>query len=144
MSSSKSVSERFWEKVEKTDGCWMWTASLFEKGYGQFTLNGRNRRAHRVAYEMAHGEVPSDLQINHLCGNPSCVRPDHLYAGTQSQNMRDKVSHGNNEFANKTHCPQGHPYDNTNTSVRKTGSGVGRSCRACDAQRHRERRALAS
>lgn len=122
--------ERFWSKVEKTDGCWLWTGSRSTGGYGYFYLNGRNSPAHRVAYEMLVGPIPAGLQIDHLCRVRNCVNPAHLEPVTQRENLlRGETVTARS--ASRTHCPQGHPYDAENTSVRKTGK---RDCRTC----HRE------
>jgi hypothetical protein len=85
----------FWAKVDKNGGvpahlpdlreCWLWTASLFVGGYGRFGA----QRAHRVSWELHHGEVPEGLFVLHRCDNPRCVNPGHLFLGTQTDNMRD-------------------------------------------------------
>jgi hypothetical protein len=86
--------ERFWQKVEKTETCWNWTGCKHEKGYGLFSVKNRNRRAHRVSYEMHCGKIPDGMQVLHDCDNPSCVRPDHLFLGTNADNMADKCAKG--------------------------------------------------
>jgi len=88
----KTEFERFEEKVERIteSGCWLWTGSLNNKGYG--TLNGGY--AHRKSYEMHNGPIPDGLNILHYCDTPSCVRPSHLWAGTQLQNIGDAKAKG--------------------------------------------------
>ncbi len=91
--------ERFWEKVQKTDGCWLWTGSLHDKGYGQFAVREgeseyRTVKAHRYALELHTGQSLGELQALHRCDNPPCVRPDHLYPGTHHDNMRDRAERG--------------------------------------------------
>ena len=81
--------ERFWAKVNKTDGCWLWTACKLRSGYGQFCLNEKMLKAHRVSWEMAFGTIPPGLLVLHKCDVPACVRPDHLFLGTQQENMDD-------------------------------------------------------
>jgi hypothetical protein len=86
--------DRFWQKVEKTETCWNWTACAHPKGYGLFSIRNRNRRAHRVSYEMHCGPITDGMQVLHECDNPRCVRPDHLFLGTNADNMADKCAKG--------------------------------------------------
>lgn len=101
---------RFWAKVNKTDGCWLWTASRSggrkREQYGQFVVTVapnmvRRIGAHVWAYEQANGPVPSGLEIMHLCHNRLCVRPDHLSVGTRSENVRASVAEGHYHVPHK-------------------------------------------
>jgi hypothetical protein len=83
--------ERFWSKVDKTDGCWEWTGTLNGKGYGQIRINGRYVKAHRYSWILHNGNSIDGLLVCHKCDNTMCVRPEHLFLGTQSDNMRDCV-----------------------------------------------------
>lgn len=85
------ISERFWQKVKKTDGCWLWIGSRDTNGYGRIGTGGKTglASAHRVSYELTNGQIPDGLHVLHSCDNPSCVRPDHLSLGTHTDNMRD-------------------------------------------------------
>lgn len=122
--------KRFWDKVQKTDGCWLWIASKFPAGHGQFSFNGRSTPATHVSWFLEHGVLPK-FQMNHKCDTPSCVRPDHLFDGTQSENILDCVKKGRHRAgrwqATKTHCPKGHAYSLENTRY----CGRKRTCRAC-------------
>lgn len=94
-----SLSRRFWKKVRKTDGCWVWTASIGSHGYGQIRLTSVQGplgagTSHRVSWFLHYGVIPNDLHICHRCDNRMCVRPDHLFLGTHHDNMLDKQSKG--------------------------------------------------
>lgn len=91
--------DRFWFKVQKTDECWLWIGgqrknSRGNSNYGTFCLNGKDRYAHRISYLIAYGNLPSELDVLHHCDNTLCVRPDHLWLGTHTDNMRDMFSKG--------------------------------------------------
>ncbi len=96
------VEARFWAKVQKTDGCWLWTGAKFRNGYGAFRMNGFIRHAARVSWEFANGPIeghdPSRnetcIVIQHRCDNPPCVRPEHLELGTYLSNTRDMIAKG--------------------------------------------------
>lgn len=78
--------ERFWAKVERGEGCWLWSASK-SNGYGLFmTYDRRKNMAHRLAYELTIGPIPDGHQIDHICHNRACVNPDHLRLATNKQN----------------------------------------------------------
>ena len=85
---------RFWSKVQKGPGCWEWQTYRDEDGYGQFYFRGRTRSAHRIAWEITYGPIANGLWVLHECDNPPCVRPDHLYLGTATDNNRDTVNRG--------------------------------------------------
>jgi HNH endonuclease len=82
------------EKVYKTNSCWLWTAALSPKGYGTFRVGPRQRRAHRVSYELFVGPIPDGAVVMHSCDVPRCVRPDHLTAGSQLENQQDMTAKG--------------------------------------------------
>ena len=130
--SRGTVQERFDAKVTMTDECWVWNgAQCGQGGYGQMWAEGRNRRAHHVALWLREGVWPDDV-VMHLCDNPSCVRYEHLRAGSQKDNMADAVKKGRvGKFAD-IHCKHGHEYTDANTILDRTRSGgVRRACRTC-------------
>jgi len=93
----QDVNVRFWAKVDKSSGadsCWEWQASLRDKGYGQFCWKGRPLKAHRVAYELAIGQIPEGMCVLHKCDNPGCVNPAHLWLGTIADNNADMTNKG--------------------------------------------------
>lgn len=79
---------RFWAKVDKTDTCWLWTASKNREGYGKFWDGERYVLAHRFAYEQLVDLIPAGLVIDHLCRVTGCVRPEHLEAVTDAVNRQ--------------------------------------------------------
>lgn len=97
-----SAKTRFGNNVDMSniDGCWVWTGAKTKFGYGWFYMNNLNFKAHRVSWTNWIGFIPNHLQVLHKCDNPSCVRPDHLFLGSQKDNMADMVIKGR---ANKRH-----------------------------------------
>ena len=130
-----SLEARFWAKVNKTETCWVWTARIGEHGYGEFNIDGKSNLAHRVSYQLAGGEIPKGMCIDHLCRVRKCIRPSHLEVVTYKENTRRGDSWKINGL--KTHCPYDHEYTPENTYTRN-GS---RFCKACDRRRGAEYRA---
>lgn len=94
------AADRFWGRVNKTEGCWEWRGPLHKLGYG--LVGHANLKAHRVAWELTNGPVPEGLLVRHMCHNPPCVRPDHLKLGTQKDNMADMYAAGRGRKATGT------------------------------------------
>jgi hypothetical protein len=86
--------ERFWSRVEQTDGCWLWLGQIGSDGYGRIKLNGRSLRASRVAWTLVHGEIPDDRFALHRCDDRRCVRVDHLFLGDYADNNADMMAKG--------------------------------------------------
>jgi hypothetical protein len=136
--------ENFWDNVKKTEnGCWDWTGHSScgrgKKPYGRHWDGKKLLAVHRHSYELAKGPIPPGLEIDHLCRNTLCVRPEHLEAVTSKENvLRGKTIAARN--ASATHCPLGHPYDEKNTRFATQTSGrVQRVCRECESQKQAAR-----
>ncbi len=85
---------RFWQKVQKTNGCWFWLGAKNSDGYGMFNLGNGGVSAHRIAYALCVGYIPPGVSVLHSCDNRACVRPDHLFLGTQLDNVTDMLKKG--------------------------------------------------
>jgi len=97
MSDRSTLERRFWKRVHKTCGCWLWTGSRLGShsgGYGSINIGGTPRGAHRVSWELHYGPIPSGMLVMHKCDTPLCVRPTHLCVGSQSENMQDMLRKG--------------------------------------------------
>lgn len=94
--SKKTLTERFWSKVNKgsPEDCWEWTGARLPWGYGRMQKNGHLVGSHCVAYELAYGSVPKGYFVLHKCDNPPCCNPSHLFLGTNQDNMNDMISKG--------------------------------------------------
>lgn len=86
--------ERFWKNVKKTDGCWKWLGAKPSSRYGGMLFGKKHLLAHRISWTLHFGEIPNGMLVCHHCDNGLCVRPDHLFLGTQADNMRDMISKG--------------------------------------------------
>lgn len=126
---------RLMDKVEMIpSGCWLWTATLSGKGYGQFRFRGKLWIAHRAAYEIFVGPIPEGATLDHLCRVRRCVNPEHLEPVSQRENLLrgDTITA---RHAAATHCPRGHEYNSENTYVQPITGG--RRCRTCRREQRR-------
>lgn len=84
----------FWDRVDRSGNCWLWTGHRNVDGYGTVRISGRMQKAHRVAWQMAHGPISPNLHVLHRCDNPPCVNPAHLFLGTNHDNVIDRHTKG--------------------------------------------------
>lgn len=138
----------FWNKVNKNapNGCWEWTGYTNNRGYGSLHFQGKAHRSHRFSYQLHYGVDPKDLYVCHKCDNPSCVNPKHLFLGSQTDNMQDKIIKGRdiNTLGGinriKTYCIRGHKYTPENTYTYHTKSGnTKRQCLTCNKLRKKKK-----
>lgn len=99
----KQLFRRFFDKIERVGGCWIWLGSTNKDGYGLFHLLGKMQSAHRVSYELHIGDIPEGMEIDHICRERSCVNPAHLEPVSRQENL-DRM------ILAKTHCINGHDY----------------------------------
>ena len=133
------------DKVKIVDGCWIWQGAKIKGGYGKITYNAKQMLAHRLSYQLNIGDIPKGLCVCHKCDTPSCINPEHLFAGTHKENTRDMINKGRvknpvaEKNALKTHCIRGHEFNEVNTKFHvKSGK---RQCRTCFNDLRRVRRA---
>lgn len=86
--------QRFWKYVIRKDGCWEWTASVGNHGYGQLAHLGTKRTAHTLSWRIHRGDIPDGLCVLHECDNRRCANPGHLFLGTRVDNMEDMTRKG--------------------------------------------------
>ena len=130
--------------VPRDSGCIEWTGAKTATGYGRAHAGGKHWLAHRLFYTVYRGEIPKGMYVCHSCDVPSCVNPEHLFLGTQADNLRDMDAKGrrNSNPANgikaaalmrksKTHCKHGHEYVSSNVYIAPDNS---RACLQCKAE----------
>jgi len=124
------IPDRILDKITYFDGCWEWTGSLDQNGYGMVRWQGPTRRAHRVIYELVRGPIPDGMEIDHLCRNRCCVNPDHLEVVDHRTNtLRGETIVA--KWAVRTHCHKC-------GSLLEPKSRVRRFCRVCKNRQQRE------
>jgi hypothetical protein len=140
---SLPIEERLWSRaVKQPNGCWEFSGNRHVQGYGVIRHEGRSRRAHRVAYELAHGPIPERMVVMHSCDNPPCINPEHLSVGTVAENNRDRQNKGRSAppvnwagwQRRLTQCKYGHPFTPENTYIKPESSHGVRVCRTCNRE----------
>lgn len=122
-------------------GCWIWQGILTSNGYAQDQYRGKTISVHRQMYKVTRGvEIPKKPQrsVCHTCDVRPCINPDHLWLGSQKENLADSVRKGRHQETKKTECERGHPFTPENTYYAKGREGRGaRHCKACQRGRQR-------
>ena len=127
--------DKLFSKMTLDGDCWVWTGAL-SSGYGNFWSNKKAYRTHRVAYIEFVDEIPSHLELDHLCSNKSCFNPDHLEAVTHQENINRWFNH----IGSDKQCKNGHSRNRENTRYDTLASGRTQvACRPCDRIAHRLR-----
>jgi hypothetical protein len=123
--------ERLALKTAVSDGCWLWTGRLRPDGYAQISVNGRYMLAHRLAWMLEKGAVPTGLELDHLCGMRHCVRIEHLEPVTHAENVhRGRAAEvAAARMLARTHCKHGHEFSPDNTYINCLGKRVCNACR---------------
>lgn len=129
----KSLEERFWSRVNKTDTCWLWTGHLASDGYGQIYNGKSSVYVHRLSLSFIGKTIPKGMEVDHLCRVKNCLNPEHLEVVTRKENiLRGEGAAA--KCARKTHCVRGHELNADNIYPGKTY----RQCKVCVGIRNKK------
>jgi len=140
LEANEKLKQRLLARSAKQGDCLIIDGYKNKDGYGRISFKNKLYDAHVAAYEAWHGHRKKGMHVCHkpiICHTPACINPEHLYLGTPSQNRFDTVLDKTNVNKNKTHCSQGHEFNEINTRINNKGN---RSCKACDLQINRRKR----
>ena len=132
-------------RINRKTGCYVWTGAKSSNGYGYLCTGlGKNKKkthsVHRTTYIECFGEIPHGKLVLHKCDNPLCINPDHLFLGTEKDNMVDMTKKKRHRNQTKTHCKHGHELNKENTKTINKGGGIfWRLCRVCARIRDKKR-----
>lgn len=115
-------------KVVKPNGCWELNTTTFPNGYSRVSVEGVYHMAHRISAELYLKNFDAMLNVLHKCDNPTCWNPEHLFQGTQKDNLLDCSNKKRHHNSIKTHCKYGHEYTPENTYIGKRGNRICKSC----------------
>lgn len=100
--TKKNTIQNFWDRVDKSGECWIWTAYTNKQGYGIIQIDGKKYKTYRISFFLANGYYPKlPMMVCHKCNNPICVNPNHLYEGNHKDNKRDSILAGTAYFGYK-------------------------------------------
>lgn len=144
-----NVKETLAVRTEVIDGCHVWAGSQDKQGYGWIGIQGRTRKAHRIAYELAHGlpigSLRSDQFVCHSCDNPPCINPDHLWLGDARANTDDMMAKGRSYNGDpwgwgSGNCHRGHDISqSSNVYIAPRGNRECRECRRMARRRYQQK-----
>jgi hypothetical protein len=123
-------------KTKQNGDCLEFTGALSDLGYGKVGYKGKVYMAHRLAYQLKNGGIPTGAVICHKCDNPACINPEHLFVGTHKDNIQDMIQKGRRKGrTRKDVCVNGHEMSGDNVYIYKTDKYNIRQCKACKKTR---------
>ncbi len=125
---------------EPNSGCWLWDGPVDGRGYAKHVRGNTHRLAHRVAYAETHGEIPAGMLLCHRCDVRLCVNPDHMFIGTQIDNMQDMSKKGRHFRFGQTHCKRGHELTPDNIYIQQNKNSISQICKRCLLDGNKRRR----